>query len=243
MTNWENEQTKKIAVVTGGSSGIGAAIVDKLVNDSFEVFVIDKQEYVERHESVIHIETNLASPSQIKTTCKKIKKLTNKISLLINCAGIYPSIHWPEYTFKLWNECLAINVTAPFLLCQQFVPLLVNNGSGQIINITSGAVYLGSRDPGYSASKSALTGLTKSLAKNLSQFNILVNAIAPGPINTPMSRKGMRPSDIKKYVENIPLGRFGEAQEVAALVHFLASGNATFQTGSTIHINGGLYMN
>lgn len=234
----------RTAVVTGGLSGIGKKIVESLIKDGFKLFVLDKKfQAVSVKGASDYIQMDLASPSSIREVGYKIGQKVKKIDVLVNCAGIYPSIHWDEYDFETWQNCLNVNVTGPYLLIKELLPLMAKCKKGYIINITSGAVYLGSRDPGYSASKGALAGLTKSLAKNFADHNILVNAIAPGPIDTPMSRKGMRQGDISEYIKNIPLHRFGEAGEVANIVSFLVSGKADYMNGSTIHINGGLFLN
>jgi len=159
------KENKKVAIVTGGASGIGAAIVDVLSIDGYQVNILDKQVPLRtiKRTRVNYHHIDLKSKSVIKLVVKELLDRYDHISVLINCAGVYPSVHLEKYTDELWQECFAVNIFAPFWLTQAVVPSMKKYGWGRIINITSGAVYLGSRDPGYSASKSALNGLTKSL--------------------------------------------------------------------------------
>ncbi len=241
----EPQVSKKTAIVTGGSSGIGEQIVKLLASNGFLVANFDLQQPQTNlsEDSVRFHQVDLNNQSSIVDAVAKVASDWGTIAALVNCAGIYPSIHVDDYTDDLWHQCLAVNLTAPYYLSQAVIPHFKKENKGYIVNITSGSVYLGSRDPGYSASKAGLAGLTKALAKNLAKNNITVNSVAPGPTDTPMSQEGMREDDVKQYISNIPLCRFGEPDEVAEAVYFLISGKADYLTGTTIHVNGGLYLN
>lgn len=143
-------------------------------------------------------------------------------------------------TLDLWNKVLMINLTSPFLIIKNVLPLMKKKG-GVIINISSTGAYLGSRDVGYSASKAGLIGFTKSLARNLAKYNIRVNAIAPGTIDTKMSRL-MKKEDREKNKQNTLLKRLGKPEDIIGAVSFLLSEDSNYITGTTIDINGGLYM-
>lgn len=235
--------SRPVAILTGGSSGIGKAIVDVLGADGFFLFILDKKPPdLPPDFPAMFFPVELSDREQIQRTVLQIQEKTASVEALIHCAGVYPSVRLGSYSPELWDLCLDVNVTAPFLLTQELLPLLRAAQASTIVTITSGAAYLGSRDPGYSASKAALVGLTKSLAKNLAPDNITVNAVSPGPIDTPMSQAGMRPEDVTVYLKNIPMQRFGTAQEVAQAVSYLVSKKARYLTGTTIHVNGGLYM-
>jgi len=233
-------QNEKTILVTGGSSGIGEKTVEILQRDGFRVIIFDLNK--PKNQSVEYIPVDLSKEDSILKAVSELKTITSELDGIVNCAGIYPSIHLSDYTLELMKACLSVNVIAPYLIVKELLPLMEKKG-GNIVNVTSGAVYLSSRDPGYSVSKSAISGLTKSLAKNLASKKIMVNSVAPGPIDTPMSRKGMRSKDVEQYVQNIPLHRFGNPSEVAEVIAFLLSGKGSYMTGSTIHVNGGLYLN
>lgn len=230
----------KVAIITGGSSGIGKAIVKKLLQNKYHIVILDIQKNKIKSKRITFIKCDVGKKNQVKKSIQQIDSLFKKIDVLVNCAGVYPIVHLENYTDQLWKNCMETNVTGAYYLIKEVIPMMKKQKGGYIINITSGAVFLGSRDPGYSASKAALAGLTKSCAKNLAKYNILVNAVAPGPIETPMSAR-MKETDKKKYRENILLKRFGRPEDVANAVYFLISGEADYITGSTIHINGGLY--
>lgn len=232
------------AVITGGASGIGLATVNWLLQHDYQVWVLDKQPLPKSlSQTVQYSSVDLAEPSEIEQACHHVVQTWSQLNGLVNCAGVYPSVRLDQYTSQLWHHCMAVNATAPFLVTTALLPLLRQAKHASVVNVTSGAVELGSRDPGYSASKAALAGLTKSLAKNLAADQIRVNAVSPGPIDTPMSQAGMRPKDVKEYQKNILLQRFGKPEEVASAIGFLLSAEAEYITGSTVHINGGLYCN
>lgn len=230
----------KVCIVTGGSSGIGEAIVNLLDSRGFYPIIFDTQKPKDKKAEFVKVD--ISDKKRLKRAVEQIGDKYKQVHSVVHSAGIYPSVHFDKYTDELWKRCFQVNVFGAYFLSCLAVPLMGKTDISYIIHISSEAAFIGSRDPGYSASKGAVEGLVKSLAKNLSGRNINVNSIAPGPIDTPMSRKGMRPEDVKKYKEKIPLKRFGEPEEIAKAVLFLISGEANYITGTTLHLSGGLYL-
>lgn len=234
----------KVVIVTGGLSGIGYSTVLLLIEMGWKVVVFDIANHVsDNRQHFDFIKVDVSIKEEIVEAVKEVVDKYTHIDALVNCAGIYPSVRIDDYTDEIWKKCFDLNVNGPYFLSMAVVPYMEKQGGGRIVNVTSGAVYLGSRDIGYCASKSALAGLTKSLAVSLAKKNIHVNSVSPGPIDTPMSRKGMRSDDIEDYIKRIPLHRFGKSDEVANAIHYLISEDSSYLTGSTLHINGGLFLN
>jgi 3-oxoacyl-[acyl-carrier protein] reductase len=152
---------------------------------------------------------------------------------------VYPIVSFSEYTLELWNEVHAVNVTGAFIAARELRNVI--SRGGRIVTVVSGAAHVGSRDLGYSASKAALLGLTKSLAMNLAEQGILVNAVCPGPIESAMSQR-MPAERVGEYKQKMLLGRFGTPEEVASVVDFLLSPENSFMTGATVDVNGGQYL-
>lgn len=228
-------------VVTGADGDIGRAVCLELVNRGYEVLAIDRV-FRDRNWITKKIEAIVLDLTQfLQVTEFKDDLVSKKIRFdgLVNNAGVYPIKRVHEYDLLLWNQVLDINLTAPFLLTELFSELLIDGGA--IVNVSSTGAHLGSRDPGYSASKAGLLGLTKSYARGFSDRKIRVNAVAPGMIETQMSRR-MKHTDRQKNIENSLLGRIGRPEEVAKVVAFLISDDSSYITGTTLDVNGGLYL-
>lgn len=240
---------KKNILITGGEGDIGFAIAERLAQQNNNIYLLDrtagntdrliklKKTY---KESVKFYNVDLSSEKEIRVTIFKIGEDAKKIDALINNAGIYPMIKMENYTLALWNQVLSVNLTSAFLCTQLVLPYMKKFG-GRIINVSSAAAHLGSRDIGYSASKSGMIGLTKSSARNLAKYKINVNAIAPGMVDSNMSKR-MNPKDIKDNIQKTILKRIGLPSDISGVVDFLLSEDSSFITGSTIDINGGFYI-
>ncbi len=216
----------EVALVTGGETGTGKAIALALEAKGFEVRSASRRtgwDLLDRG-AIDRLVNNLP-----------------RIDLLVNNAGIAESAPLAKTTDDLWDRHLALDVTAPFLLCRAALPLLRMSPRGRIINIASTAGAIG--NPGqvnYSAAKAGVIGLTKAAARELAHWNILVNAVAPGLIETDMA--AAIPAEAREaLLQQVPLKRIGEGREVAEVVRFLAGEGASYITGQTIHVNGGLY--
>ncbi|PIO06289.1 hypothetical protein COT29_01750 [Candidatus Micrarchaeota archaeon CG08_land_8_20_14_0_20_59_11] len=226
-------------VVSGGQGGIGKAVVRELSKGRRRrIFSLDiaggrskGNVEVRRIDLTNHEET----AALIGNLCKKY----GQIGVLINCVGYYGVGDCRTFSAEEWRKNLSVNAEAPALLaveCSKHMP----NG-GKIINVTSAAAYLGSRDIGYSAAKAALAGATKSLALNLACRGIDVLNVAPGIVDTQMSRR-MPEKRRLNHVKKLLSGRSGKPKEIASIIRYLVEADTTYLRGSTIHINGGEYL-
>ena len=235
----------RIALVTGGAQGIGEAIARRLAAAGAKVGVFDldagKAEKVAQDIGGIALRGNVTSQADIEAALAKLQTQAGPLDILVNNAGITGKAGkiW-ELDQKDLELVLAVNVTGPWLFCRAAAPMFRARRYGRIINIASIAGKEGNPTLGpYSASKAALIALTTSLAKELvGQGDITVNAISPAVIHTPIL-DGLPTSTVDYMVSRIPMGRTGKPEEVAALVHFLASAEASFTTGQCYDISGG----
>lgn len=215
----------RTALVTGGSRGIGAAIVQKLKSEGYKILAPTRQEM------------DLESSDSITSYLAQRK---DQIDILVNDAGINRIALLSEIKSKDVDDTLQINLLAPLQIIREVTPQMQKNRYGRIVNISS-LWSLVSR-PGrvnYSISKSAINGMTRSLAIELAQYNILVNAVAPGYVATDLTRQNNSAAELEKISKTIPLQRLAEPSEIANLVAFLCSEGNTYMTGQTIVVDGG----
>ena len=235
----------KVALVTGGGQGIGEAICLRLAAAGAKVGVFDldagRAQRVALAIGGLGLAGNVTAEADLDSSVGDLKDHFGGIDILVNNAGITGKAGklW-ELSRQDWESVLDVNVLGPVLCCQSVVPLMRERRYGRIVNIASIAGKEGNPTLGpYSASKAALIAFTKSLAKELvGQGDITVNSISPAVIHTPIL-DGLPQTTVDYMVSRIPMGRTGRPEEVAALVHYLASAEASFTTGQCYDISGG----
>lgn len=235
------QHEKQIALVTGGSRGIGRAIVMKLINQGYEVYYFSRtkgEEVPHAH----HIEVDMSSPESVDNGMKQFFAITPRVDVVVNNAGITKDNLIMRLSVDAWDDVMNVNLRAAFLVCKSVSRVMAKQRSGTIINISSVVGITGNGgQTNYAASKAGLIGFSKSLAKELSSRNVRVNVVAPGFIETDMS--DAIPSSMKEgIVENIPLKRIGHVDEIAAVVAFFASTDASYITGQVLCVDGGMVM-
>jgi 3-oxoacyl-[acyl-carrier protein] reductase len=229
----------KVAIVTGGTKGIGAAIADKLKAEGATVVVCARSMTKSEH---MCLPVDVSKSEDVKRLVAETIRKYKKVDILVNNAGIYPSVELKDMTEQQWDEIMSINLKGMFNCTKAVLPHMVRQQYGKIINLASIAgTELGF--PGlvhYCTTKAGVSGFTKAAATELAQFNIRVNAIAPGLILTPGIESFMSPEDQADFVKNqIPIGRVGKPEDIAALAAFLASDASDNITGQTIVSDGG----
>jgi 3-oxoacyl-[acyl-carrier protein] reductase len=243
-----NEQ--KVAIVTGASRGIGKAIAIRLAQDKFKVIINYNKNHEEAEKVLNTIKNNggdailyqasVADRIAIDKMVKDVEDKFGSIDILVNNAGILRPKYLMLTKDEEWDETIQTNLTGPFYCIKAVLRSMIGNKSGRIINMSSVASLSGI--PGqasYAASKSGINGVTKVLSKELSNYGILINSIAPGFIETDMT-DSMGKEKLDEYKKTIPLKRFGHSDDIANLVSFLASDQSNYITGQIIAVDGGL---
>ena len=245
----------KVALVTGASSGIGAATAVTLADLGARVAIgyhrnkrgaeDTRDRIVAAGGLAIAIEADVRQADAIRVIVDRAARELGPIDILVNNAGsLVARLALPEITEARINEILALNFTSAVLASQAVAPSMIDRKRGAIVNVVSIAGHNGG-GPGagiYASSKAALTTYTKSLAKELAPHGVRVNAVSPGVIETPFHEAFSTPEMMRTFVSMIPLGRVGTASECATVIAFLASGAASFIVGETIEVNGGQLM-
>lgn len=241
----------KVALVTGGSRGIGAAVARKLSQAGAAValtYVEDKKSAEnivrlirETGRQALYLKVNVARGVEVRNAVRSVRRKYGRIDILVNNAGIWKYGEIGKMTEREWDETLNVNLKSAFLFSNEVVPLMKKQGGGKIINITSTAGQRGEPyHSHYAASKAGLIGFTKAIGAELAPYNILVNSVSPGWVDTDMSAETMADEDLKKEIEReIPRGRIATPDDIAGSVLFLASNLSDHLVGSTISVNGG----
>lgn len=242
-----SDLTGKYALVTGAGKGIGAAIAKRLLDDSAAgVALLDyDQGLVEKTAAaldpsgrrVLAIKCDVSQEGQVNEAVKAILERFGAIDILVNNAGITRDKMFHKMATSDWDAVLAVNLNGPYYLCHAVVPLMRERRYGRIVNISSTSAFGNAGQANYAASKAAIIGLTKTLAREGGPKNITVNCIAPGFINTDMFLSVPK-EIIAEYMKGIPLGRLGEPSEIASVVSFLASDDASFISGQCLTVSG-----
>ncbi len=242
----------KVAIVTGGSRGIGAEVGARLAEDGAAVVVSGRdgerlqhtvREWETQGRAVLGVVADAASREDCERLVGTAKQHFGRIDVLVNNAGMTHDQLLVRMTDEDWDRVMEVNLRSAFLMTRAVSKALVRQKSGgRVINITSTAGAMGNAGQvNYSAAKAGLIGFTKAAARELAHWSILVNAVAPGLIETDMT-KDLSATAREALLAQVPLKRSGTAREVAEMVRFLAGDGATYITGQVFHVNGGLYM-
>jgi 3-oxoacyl-[acyl-carrier protein] reductase len=245
--------TDKVALVTGAGRGIGAAIAVTLAEYGCHVVVndvapLDRAQQVARAveqlgRRALAVDADVSDHAQVQRMVEQAHQTFGRIDILVNNAGIIRRGTLVDHAPDDWEKVLKVNLWGPFYCAKAVVPIMIQQGSGKIINISSIAGKVGdlASAPSYGASKGALNAFTKAMARELAPHGITVNAIAPHAIETEMSQEW--PDEKRRQIiASIPLGRLGTPREVAEAAAFLASDGANFITGEILDVNGGYLM-
>jgi 3-oxoacyl-[acyl-carrier protein] reductase len=226
----------RVAVVTGASRGIGEAVAETLVANGARVAALDLEP--PQIEGVLGIACDVADEAAVNAAFDRSEAELGTTSILVLNAGIFPIVPFEETSKALWDQTLAINLTGAFLCAKRAVGGMREQGYGRIVSLGSSAGKTGGSKAvaAYAASKAGIMAMTKSIAAEYARDGITANALAPALIDTPMI------AGARDLQEKIPVGRFGQPEEVAALVCFLASEHAGYITGEVTDINGGFLI-
>ncbi len=242
---------KKCALVTGGAKGIGEAICRALAEDGYNIALnynssydeaVKLKEILSDTTQVEIFKANVSDSQQVNAMFDAIEKVFGGVDLLVNNAGIAEQCLFTDITDAQWQRMIGTNLTGAFNCCRRALPYMVNNKSGNIINIASMWGEVGaSMEVHYSAAKAGLIGLTKALAKEVGLSGIRVNAVSPGVVLTDMM-SAFSEEDKTVLRDETPLNRLGTSSDVADAVKFLASDKSKFITGQVISVNGGFVI-
>ncbi|HJY83588.1 MAG TPA: glucose 1-dehydrogenase [Candidatus Binatia bacterium] len=239
----------RVAIVTGAGQGIGYGVATCMARAGAQVVVIDAvQERIARTVADIEalgvqalgVQANVTQASDVERLVQETLNRFGKIDILVNNAGVVVVKPIAEQTEADWDKVLSVNLKGVFLCCHRVVQEMIKQKRGAIVNIASIAAfhYTVPHVP-YAASKAGVVALTRDLAYEVARFGVRVNAIAPGPIETPMMGTALTPQQKEAHARNIPLGRLGQPQDIGEAAVFLVSDAASYITGATLPVSGG----
>ncbi|AEJ60672.1 short-chain dehydrogenase/reductase SDR [Spirochaeta thermophila DSM 6578] len=240
----------RVALVTGSARGIGRAVALRLAQEGAGVGIMDlkgteetAQEFSSMGYKAVPLPADVTRYEEVASAVEKLVEAFGKVDILVNNAGIIVRGHVLDLSLEEWRKVIDVNLHGTFHCCKAVLPYMVKQNYGRIVNITSIAGKVGdiTAAPAYGTSKGAVNTLTKSLARQLADYGITVNAVAPHAIETDMSAQ-WTPEQRKAVIDAIPLKRLGKPEEVAEAVVFLVSEGASFITGEILDVNGGYLM-
>ena len=230
----------KTALVTGGASGIGRAVAHRLRSDGHQVAIVDLSPTDDAHGFV----ADVTDHAQVQTAVAAVHDSLGPITVLVNAAGLERFKRFTNMSFEDWSRVVDVNLNGVFHTIQAVLPDMVDAGWGRIVNISSSSTHSGQPFmAAYVAAKSAVNGLTKSLALEYGPHGITVNGVAPGFVDTPMLRSAEERQflggTIEEHIERTPVRRVGRPEDIAAACSFLISEDAGYITGQILGVNGG----
>lgn len=249
----------RVAVITGAGSGIGKAVAQRLAAQQCALVLLDvdgasigklKAELNSKAD-ISTIVADVSDPAAVENAVKTALSSFKRVDYLVNSAGIDHLALVVDCELEAWRRIMAVNLDGTFNMCRFFAPTMIKQRAGRIVNVASWLAKSGMAGHApYAASKFGILGLTQSMAKEVAQYGITVNAVCPGPIDHTIMRaeadaqsaaKGLPPAS--ERVKLIPMGRMGEPDDVAGVIAFLLSADADYMTGQAINVTGGLWMN
>ncbi|AZN39640.1 SDR family NAD(P)-dependent oxidoreductase [Paenibacillus albus] len=252
MSIWKD----KVVIVTGGGSGIGRAVCGRFAAEGASVIVVDRnadnaeaaaEEIAAAGFRAAAVEADVALEADVKQVVAETLERFGRIDVLVNNAAVCPQIRITEMSLQGWNDVITNNLTSVFLFCREVIPSMVQQGGGAIVNVSS--VHALATLDGYSAyaaSKGGIVSLTRAIALDFAKQNVRVNTVLPGAVHTPMLESSVKNLDtpreetMKTWNEAQPIGRVGQAEEIASVVLFAASPDNSFMTGASLVVDGGL---
>lgn len=238
----------KTAIITGAAGGIGTAITKRFLDEGAKVVAVDlSAEALENlaskmgyPENLLLVETDISSEESTQQLYKQVKNKWNSADIIINNAGWFPFLEFEKMTYEDWKKVMSINLDGSFLVIKSLWPLLQQSSSGRIVNIASGSFF----DPPvgqshYVAAKAGIIGLTRALAVEFGDYNITVNAVAPGLTTTPIVLQSFPGELIDKLAEHGAIKRRQMPDDLVGVIAFLASDDSCFITGQTFNVDGG----
>lgn len=234
----------KVAIITGGAAGIGAATAKKFVAEGAQVVIWDmnaeRGEQFAKELNITFDKVNTANYEEIEVAAKKVFEKFGRIDILVNNAGITRDSTLKKMTPELWQQVIDVNLTGVFYCTKVVSEYMLQNGWGRILNASSVvALYGNFGQTNYTATKSGLIGMTKTLARELGRKGITVNCVAPGFIATEMVA-AMPENVLDAMKAKVPVGRLGEPSEIASAYAFLASDEAAYINGTVLSVDGGM---
>jgi 3-oxoacyl-[acyl-carrier protein] reductase len=240
----------RVALVTGAGRGIGKAIALELAAAGADIVFTNRNktladavqaEIEALGRRCVAVQADIADPAQVDAMVKQGLEALSSIDILVNNAGVTKDQLILRMTPEDWRAVMSVNLDGMFYVTRAVIRSMVRARRGRVINLTSVVGFTGNAGQvNYASSKSAVVGFTKSLAKELGGRNITCNAVAPGFIDTDMTRD-LSEEQKRAILEQVPLGRMGTVEEIAKVVRFLASDDAAYINGTTVHVNGGMY--
>ena len=246
--NMHKTHAGKVAVVTGAARGIGQALAQRFAERGASVVGIDLLDQNDTEALVskaggqfLSVRADLTSEAKVAAAAVSTKHRFDHVEILVNCAGIFPTQSWDDLDYAAWRRVLSVNLDSQFLMCKAFVPQMRSRNYGRIINFVSGIFQMPlPRYTAYRTSKAACIGFTRSLAADLGEFGITVNAVSPSFVITPGVVAIGNEYMMEKIIAAQSIKRQSTPKDIAGLVLFLASDEADFITGQTMHADGGL---
>lgn len=240
----------RVALVTGAAKGIGATISDRLAQDGIHVLIgdLDLAEATTKANALkaagfaaSPLQLDVSKAAAVAAAFDVIDRDFGRCDIVVNNAGIAKTAPFVDFSLESWQAHLDVNVTGTLLCAQHGARRMLKQGWGRIVNIASvaGMRAVGVGRTGYGTSKAAVIGLTRQMAVELAEHGITANAVAPGPVDTPMTRVLHSPEFRKAYTDAIPMARYGTQEEIAAAVAYLVSDGAAYVTGIVIPVDGG----